>query len=434
MRTANNARFLGFLAGTPQAGNLLARREAWTKRWLADSQIQFAFLGLLAQHGGDFNRPTKNSAAWEACVEPLRAQFKAEQLGFSKSDLYRVVPKELVADDSDFQFAWQQRKEELLQRWRGGLSLADFWTAGLKDSEPRQRARKLHKDKTVSDADFCLLCQELQNWIGEENASRKKQKKPSIPRDAIGLRSAENYIDPADAPRIATIYNGLSGHGKFVPFRKGDPEGNRWVDNEPLFADWSKPAVDWLSTSPEARWQGHKMFLTAGVTWSLHANHVAMKARYQQPCVFDASSSRLTPSAQVMDSEIFLAMLNSDVFSFFLKKFVKHNQDVEINDLRMMPLVMPTPAQAAKLESLENLAVTAKRLVFTGQSPSHELAATVRALGDALEQHAPAYLHPSAQRKLLATAADCLEVIELAVNWEAEKLYGVEALGPFDDF
>ena len=42
--------------------------------------------------------------------------------------------------------------------------------------------------------------------------------------------------------------------------------------------------------------------------------------------------------------------------------------------------------------------------------------------------------HPSAQLKLLPTAVDCLAVLELAVNWEAEKLYDVEALGPFDDF
>jgi hypothetical protein len=47
---------------------------------------------------------------------------------------------------------------------------------------------------------------------------------------------------------------------------------------------------------------------------------------------------------------------------------------------------------------------------------------------------APAYLHPSAQLKLLPTAADCLAVLELAVNWETEKLYGVEAPGPFDEF
>jgi hypothetical protein len=35
---------------------------------------------------------------------------------------------------------------------------------------------------------------------------------------------------------------------------------------------------------------------------------------------------------------------------------------------------------------------------------------------------------------LLETPADCLEVIEKSVNREAEKLYGVEGQGPFDEF
>ena len=53
-----------------------------------------------------------------------------------------------------------------------------------------------------------------------------------------------------------------------VPFRKGDPVGSRWIDNEPLFIDWSKASVDWLSTASEARWQGHTFFLSPGVCWS----------------------------------------------------------------------------------------------------------------------------------------------------------------------
>jgi hypothetical protein len=35
---------------------------------------------------------------------------------------------------------------------------------------------------------------------------------------------------------------------------------------------------------------------------------------------------------------------------------------------------------------------------------------------------------------LLVTSEDGLAILELAVNWEAEKLYGVEGLGPFDEF
>ncbi|MBI2946743.1 MAG: hypothetical protein HYY23_03795 [Verrucomicrobia bacterium] len=176
------------------------------------------------------------------------------------------------------------------------------------------------------------------------------------------------------------------------------------------------------------------LYLTSGVTWTAVANHVAMKARLQEPCVFDADSMRLTPRADVIVPLAFLALLNSDVVSFIKMKLIKHTQKWEIGDLRQIPLVMPTPAQAATLESLAKLALTAKRLTFAGQSPSNELAAAVRALGEELEQDAPAYLHPSAQRKLLATATDCLEVIELAVNWEAEKLYGVVGFGPFDEF
>jgi type II secretory pathway component HofQ len=95
---------------------------------------------------------------------------------------------------------------------------------------------------------------------------------------------------------------------------------------------------------------------------------------------------------------------------------------------------MPTRGQEKRLKELAEQAMEAKRLTFAGATPPNKLAASVRALADELAAKAPAYLQPSAQLKLLHTAADCLAVLELAVNWEAEKLYGVEALGPFEEF
>ncbi len=434
MRTANNARFLGYLEGTPQANEVLAKRERWTERWLAIQDIKAVFMGELAKQVGDPAKPAKRGAAWEACVEPLRARFSAERLGFSKSDLYRIVPNGLIADDSDFQFTWKQRKAELLSLWQSEPLLEFFWQGGLQDSEDRKHARRLKEFNHVSDADFCILCRELQTWFAEENARRKSMKQSPIPRVVLELCSSEDYRDPADAPRIATIYNGLSGRGQFVPFRKGDPEGNRWVDNEPLYIDWSRATVDWLSTAPEARWQGHKFFFTAGITWTAVANHVAMKARYQEPCVFDADSMRLTPRAVVFPPLAFLALLNSDVVSFIKMKFIKHTQKWEIGDLRHIPLVMPTKSQGESLEMLATQAMEAKRLTFSAGAVPHALAANVRELGQQLLDSAPAYLRPSAQSILLTTAADCLHILELAVNWEAERLYGVEGLGPFDEF
>jgi hypothetical protein len=134
-----------------------------------------------------------------------------------------------------------------------------------------------------------------------------------------------------------------------------------------------------------------------------------------------------------MSVQFFLGVLNSNVFSFFLKKFVKHNQDVEINDLRVMPLVMPTPAQSAHVENLAKLAIQAKLHGFASEPPGNALVAECREIAQQLER-APAYLRAGAQAVTYQNPDDCLQVVEQAVNWEAEKLYGVEGLGPFDEF
>ena len=42
--------------------------------------------------------------------------------------------------------------------------------------------------------------------------------------------------------------------------------------------------------------------------------------------------------------------------------------------------------------------------------------------------------HEGAEGTQVGAPADCLEVIEKSVNRQAEKLYGVEGQGPFDEF
>ena len=80
------------------------------------------------------------------------------------------------------------------------------------------------------------------------------------------------------------------------------------------------------------------------------------------------------------------------------------------------------------------LAFRAKRHALDGSHPGDALNTAVREVERELSASAPTYLRPGVQLKLLATAADCLAILERAVSWEAERLYGVEALGPFDEF
>ncbi len=427
LATANNARFLGYLEGTPQAAALLAKRDAWTRRWLADAEVKERFLDLLERHGGNPAKPLADPAAWEACVEPLCERFDNARLGFNKTDLYRIVPAARVVTDDDFAFAWQRRKQELWDVWRKAPELQDFW-AETADLLAGSRAVS-PKAKTVSDAAFCAVCQEALRWLPAQ-----KPKKGN-PRAILGLRSSEEYADPADAPRVAAIYNGFCGRGVFASFRKGDPEGNRWLDNEPLFIDWSTDAVDFLSSSPKARWQGHSYFMLDGLSWTRGLNHVPLKAKFIPACVLDVNAMKLSVvKSGKFRNETLLALFNSDLFSFVLKRFINHTWMAQISDLRQMPLVIPTRQQERQLKQLAERCLESKRLALDGRPATQELTAAARQWIGELRAAGPNYLQPPAQASTLQSPEDCLAVFELAVNWEAERLYGVEGLGPFDEF
>ena len=176
------------------------------------------------------------------------------------------------------------------------------------------------------------------------------------------------------------------------------------------------------------------LYFTSGVTYTLLGNHVSLKSKIQDPCVFDASASRLTPIISTVSTNTLLALFNSNVFSFFIKRFLKNTAAYEITDVRMTPIVIPTLEQEATLRELGERAIAAKQLSFSKAAVPPELSAFCLSLGNRLRTDAPAYLRPAPQHLLLADAQTCLEILERAVNWEAEKLYGVAGQGPFNEF
>ena len=86
-----------------------------------------------------------------------------------------------------------------------------------------------------------------------------------------------------------------------------------------------------------------------------------------------------------------------------------------------------------KTNGFAKKAIEAKELTFRKAQPSKELVDFCQKLAEK-QKSAPEYLRPSRQLKLITTADDCLNIIELAVHWAVERLYGVEGYGPFNEF
>jgi hypothetical protein len=236
-------------------------------------------------------------------------------------------------------------------------------------------------------------------------------------RDVLGLQRGELYriVQKAEvhdvsglieAERKRLIHEGIKGKRCWVPFRKGDPEGNKWVSFDPLYICWSAENVKWLfahsghseDNMPVIR-NAH-VYFTTGITWTAVANHVPLKARLQPACVFDADSMRLTPIG-ALSPLAFLAVLNADLFSYMKWRFIKSTQKYEIGDLRLLPLVVPTPKQNRQLEALAQRAVAVQTDIL--QNGRDERRAE-------------------------------LDAIQREVNEAVEDLYGVTGLGPFDEF
>jgi len=114
MVTANNGRFLGYLDGTPQAEAIRSRHAQLTTSWKAHPRVGPVFTKLLDEHRN-----------FESVVEPLKATFDwRRDLGLRKGEVYRIVPSNLVAIESDFAKAFDFRRSQLEDLWEDSRVLS----------------------------------------------------------------------------------------------------------------------------------------------------------------------------------------------------------------------------------------------------------------------------------------------------------------------
>jgi hypothetical protein len=241
----------------------------------------------------------------------------------------------------------------------------------------------------------------------------------------LGLKRGEIHrvVLPRHIANVAELsddekHNGIRSKRCWVPYRKGDPEGNKWIGLDSLFIYWSRENVNWFyenSGKPEKGMpvvRNSHLYFTSGITWSDTGNHVCIKARCQEPCVFDVSGMRLTPIHLLVSANYFLALLNSDVPSYFNKKFYNLTQKYQLGDIRMLPFVFPTREQHARLEQLAERAIQTQTELLTRKRATN------------------------AQKdgKRIGELEAQLEEIEAEVNRVVEEIYGVAELGPFEEF
>lgn len=160
--------------------------------------------------------------------------------------------------------------------------------------------------------------------------------------------------------------NGIdSSKNYWVPYDKGDKDGNRWYLETPFAIAWSKENVHFLKTNSGKKGAGMPVVrnpqfnFKEGFCWT-DINSTFLKARLKDKGVFDVVSMTLFTRTQLPDW-YYVILINTYFMSLYVDTFINNTSHFQINDARQVPIIIPNDHQLAEFKSLFSMAVQYKR-------------------------------------------------------------------------
>ncbi|MDD3908530.1 MAG: Eco57I restriction-modification methylase domain-containing protein [Proteiniphilum sp.] len=247
------------------------------------------------------------------------------------------------------------------------------WAKSIKESRPKKLQDAFKKNKKIvvdglnnpADADMFLA-----SMSEKEIAALFDSLKEQYGRDIFGQGYIYKLIDDTELADVDNLTqdekdNGIDSNKNFwVPYDKGDKDGNRWYLETPFAIAWNKENVRFLKTDPKARYQGYAFFFREGFTWIFTLNEQAeyQKSRIKPKSVNDVNAMSLFPFDEMkLPSSYFVCLLNAWIIFKFKREFINSTSAFQINDARQLPIIIPTTKQLEKLHSLFNEAIAIKK-------------------------------------------------------------------------
>jgi len=171
----------------------------------------------------------------------------------------------------------------------------------------------------------------------------------------------------------------------YVPYDKGDRDGNKWYLETPFVIDWSKEAVKNFQTDPKARWQGYDFYFKEGLCWT-DVNSTYLKCRIKKNGIHDVLSMSLFSLSNIVPEYYIISLINSMFVSEYVDDFINNTSHFQINDARQLPIIIPSENQLSEFKYLFDEAVKVKKLQFSNQITKEEAAKKLNLIQEQLDK------------------------------------------------
>jgi adenine-specific DNA-methyltransferase len=226
------------------------------------------------------------------------------------------------------------------------------WAKNIIESRPKKldEAIKTHKIKIPEMSKFANCAEYLNSLDEKEIAKLFDILKEKHGRDIFGQGYLYKLIDDNEIAEVDKLTDdekekGIDSQKKYyVPYDKGDKDGNRWYLETPFAIAWSIENVQFLKTDPNARYQGYMYFFKEGFCWTNILNPQArlLKTKIKSKSVNDVGSMSLFSIHKDIPNYYLVALLNSELMFDYYREFINCTVNIQINDIRQLPIYIPS--------------------------------------------------------------------------------------------
>ncbi|MFZ1235789.1 MAG: DNA methyltransferase [Prevotella sp.] len=251
------------------------------------------------------------------------------------------------------------------------------WAKNIMESRPKKLAEAVKKEKVCVPqmADFANENDFLETLSEKEITALFDALKEQYGRDIFGQGYIYKIIEDSELANIEELTkeekeNGIDvSKNYYVPYDKGDKDGNRWYLETPFAIAWSKENVLFLKTNSGKKGEGMpvvrnpQFYFREGFCWNNVLNPKArlLKAKLKLASVNDVGAMSLMPIFPKLSSKFIIGLLNSNLIFDYYREFVNCTVNIQINDIRQIPIVMPKREELKAFESLVDKAISIKK-------------------------------------------------------------------------
>lgn len=248
------------------------------------------------------------------------------------------------------------------------------WADNIRMSRPKKLADFLARTPKAITAEmyrYPSYAAFLQSLSEAEIAGLFDSLKEQYGRDIFGQGYLYKIVDDCEIANVDSLTDNEKENGiettkpYYVPYDKGDKDGNRWYLETPFAIAWSKENVRFLKTNSGKKGEGMpvvrnpQFYFREGLCWS-DINTTFLKCRIKQKSIHDVKSMSIFGVCDKVPEKYILCVINSTLISYYVDTFVNNTQTFQINDARQLPIIVPTSEQLSFCSALAKAAIAQK--------------------------------------------------------------------------